>query len=47
MDLLYAEGITSSNGIASMEFSFPKSSQDSYMESSDQNDTSVRSVDSL
>ncbi|KAK4437818.1 Extra-large guanine nucleotide-binding protein 1 [Sesamum alatum] len=41
MDILYAEGITSSNGVASMDFSFPKSSQDGYMESSDQNDPSI------
>ncbi|KAL0334790.1 UNVERIFIED_CONTAM: Extra-large guanine nucleotide-binding protein 1 [Sesamum radiatum] len=41
MDILYAEGITSSNGVASVDFSFPKSSQDGYMESSDQNDPSI------
>lgn len=42
MDILYAEGITSSNGVASMEFTFPKSSQDWYMESPDQNESTIR-----
>ncbi|KAH6813373.1 hypothetical protein C2S51_022391 [Perilla frutescens var. frutescens] len=42
MDILYAEGITSSNGVASVEFSFPKSSQDWYMESPDENDSAIR-----
>ncbi|XP_073312707.1 extra-large guanine nucleotide-binding protein 1-like [Primulina huaijiensis] len=41
MDILLAEGITASNGVASMEFSFPKSSQDEYMETLDQNDPST------
>lgn len=41
MDILHAEGITASNGVASMEFSFPKSSQDEYMETLDQNDPST------
>ncbi|KAJ8530131.1 hypothetical protein K7X08_036966 [Anisodus acutangulus] len=36
MDKLYAEGITSSNGAACMDFSFPNPTQDSYMEAVDQ-----------
>lgn len=47
MDILYAEGITSSNGVASMEFTFPKSLDDGYMESLDQNEHSARLVSSL
>ncbi|CAI9769101.1 unnamed protein product [Fraxinus pennsylvanica] len=44
MDILYAEGIASSNGVASMDFSFPNSSsRDSYMEPAvDHNDSSTR-----
>lgn len=43
MDKLYAEGITSSNGVACMEFSFSNPSQHSYMEAVDQNSSSMRS----
>ncbi|WOG82375.1 hypothetical protein DCAR_0101539 [Daucus carota subsp. sativus] len=38
MDILYAEGIASSNSIASVDFSFPKSVNDSFMGASDQDD---------
>ncbi|XP_027112370.2 extra-large guanine nucleotide-binding protein 1-like isoform X1 [Coffea arabica] len=41
MDILYAEGFTSSNGVTSMEFSFPMSSQDGYMEPTDQSDPAM------
>lgn len=44
MDMLYSDGITSSNGVASMEFSLPNSSQDGYMESLDQNEPPIRCV---
>lgn len=47
MDKLYAEGITSSNGVASMEFSFPNPTQDSYMETVDQHSSSMKSALSL
>ncbi|PHU10553.1 hypothetical protein BC332_22413 [Capsicum chinense] len=42
MDKLYAEGITSSNGVACMDFSFPNPTQDSYMEAVDQYSSSMR-----
>ncbi|KAL3618796.1 Extra-large guanine nucleotide-binding protein 2 [Castilleja foliolosa] len=37
MDILYAEGVTSSNAVVSMEFYFPEPSRDGYMESSNYN----------
>lgn len=42
MDILYAEGFASSNGVASMEFSFPMSSQDGYMEPTDRSEPVMR-----
>lgn len=42
MDKLYAEGITSSNGVVCMDFSFPNPTQDSYMEAVDQCSSSMR-----
>ncbi|XP_059314121.1 extra-large guanine nucleotide-binding protein 1-like [Lycium ferocissimum] len=42
MDKLYAEGITSSNGVACMDFSFPNPPKDSYMEAVDHYPSSMR-----
>ena len=44
MDILYADGITSSNSLTCMEFSFPKSTQDDSLDPVYQHDSSLRSV---
>lgn len=44
MDILYAEGITLSNSLASMEFSFPKSVDEDSLSKDFQHDPTLRSV---
>jgi hypothetical protein len=44
MDILYAEGISLSNSLTSMEFSFPKSSREESLPLEYQHDSSLRSV---
>ena len=44
MDILYADGITSSNSLTCMEFSFPKSTQDDSLDPAYRHDSSLRSV---
>ncbi|CAH9107241.1 unnamed protein product [Cuscuta epithymum] len=42
MDILYAEGCASANGVASVEVSLPELSKDFYMETTDQDDSLIR-----
>lgn len=44
MDILYAEGIAASNGIASMDFSFSKSKKDSFIDPDDVDDPLIRLI---
>ncbi|OMO84168.1 Guanine nucleotide binding protein (G-protein), alpha subunit [Corchorus olitorius] len=42
LDILYAEGVTSSNGLACVDFSFPPSSHDENIDAADQHDSLLR-----
>ncbi|CAL5326299.1 unnamed protein product [Camellia sinensis] len=42
VDILYAEGVTSSNGLACLDFSFPHSAPDIDMDTADQHDSLLR-----